>query len=266
MSIYCAHCGTENEEKYIYCKNCGAPLGTAKNDNSAQNGYKYDYYADKIPTEIDGIPSEEITHFVGNNKYKIIDKFAKMSFTGSKISWCWPIAVLSLIFGFFGSAIWLFYRKMYKYGAMALAAGFLITGIKTAVTYAPTRQFVNEVFNAFYELTTATNPDYEKFSEEINNAVNTFSASKEVAASELISDIVDYTLGLFSGLFGMYLYKNHAFKKISEYRKLNRSGDYYNYGLSAMGGTSVGMVFIAITAIFVINILTSIIPFFNYLF
>lgn len=28
----CSECGTENEQEYIYCKNCGALLGTAKTE------------------------------------------------------------------------------------------------------------------------------------------------------------------------------------------------------------------------------------------
>lgn len=262
MSIYCKHCGTENEDKYTYCKNCGAPLKSKERPNTQQS-YRYDYYADKIPDEIDGIPSKEFGFFINKNQYKILDKFAKMSITGSKIAWCWPAALLSFFFGFFGATLWLFYRKMYKYGAVALAAGIIIAGVNTAVTYAPTVEYMENITNAAYELKGET-PDYDAFLASFNAATEKYAATRQIGIANFINEASNYSASLFYGLFGMYLYKKHATRRINTYRAVNRESEYYNYGLSAIGGTSAGMAVLAVFIVIILNNFLSAIPLFSF--
>ena len=100
MSVYCRSCGTENEEKFSYCKNCGTPL-RATEENSANKHRGYDPYSEAMPTEIDGIATDDYCNFVGSNQNKIVKKFAKMSHTGTKVSWCLPALLLCVFFGFF---------------------------------------------------------------------------------------------------------------------------------------------------------------------
>ena len=123
----CSECGTENEEKFKFCKNCGKELEPQKfeqNDyNTTSNNQPYGQYGynDFIIPETEGIPNEEVATFVGRKAGKIIPKFAKMQATNSKISWCWPVAILSYFFGPVGAAFWYLYRKMYKMATIFFA-------------------------------------------------------------------------------------------------------------------------------------------------
>ena len=127
----CSECGTENENDYIYCKNCGALLTAApkpetvpestaqetvpKTEHSSfrpapapeaaapafkpvppvyntENG-NTGYTQSGAPAP-DGIPQEEIALFIGKKSVVIKPKFIKMEITNSKTSWCWPAALL----------------------------------------------------------------------------------------------------------------------------------------------------------------------------
>lgn len=262
MNVYCKNCGTENEEKYSFCKNCGTPLRAT--DSNRKKDYSYDYYADKIPDEIDGIPSSDFAHFVRDNRYKILDKFAKMSITGSKLSWCWPAAVLSFFFGFFGAAIWLFYRKMYRYAIIALCIGAVVLGVNTAITYTPSVSAAEAFLEVFIEM--QTGGGFQQYLTDFEALLDTFSATREVMAVNFINELANYSAAFFYGLFGMYIYKKHAVKKISAYRLVNSDSVYYSYGLSALGGTSAGMAVLAIIIAVTLNNIISMLPFFAVIF
>lgn len=261
MSKTCKNCATVNDDRFSYCKNCGTPLdATEKTDNQADYKYNYYNYSNPVPPEIDGIPTEEIGVFVGGNRQKIIDKFSKMSITSSKLSWCWPAAILSFFFGFFGAAFWLFYRKMYKYGTIALTVGVLFLGLSTVITYHPTIDFFEHAANAFYELKGST-PDYESFLNMLSEALSYFTATPQLMLSNFINEAATYSATIIYGLFGMYLYKKHTVKRITEYRAVNKDSDYYSYGIKAIGGTSAGMAVLTVIITIVLQNIISTIPF-----
>ena len=253
MSKICKNCATDNDDKFSYCKNCGTPLDATEKIKIDQNyGYNPYNYSNPIPQEIDGIQTKELGMFVHSNRTKIIDKFSKMSITGSKLSWCWPAAILSMFFGFFGAAIWLFYRKMYKYGVIALAVAVIVLGFNTVITYEPTVNLFEQSANAFYELKGST-PDFQGFYALLSEAFTQFASTPQTMLSTYCATII-------YGLFGMYLYKKHSLQKITEYRSINKDSEYYAYGIRAIGGTSAGMAVLAIIITVVIQNLISSIP------
>ncbi|WP_457622140.1 DUF2628 domain-containing protein [Persephonella sp.] len=63
------------------------------------------------------ISEEELRAFIGKNSEYYIDKFKKFE-EGKSISWNWS----AFLFG----VLWMFYRKMYVYGLIALAVIFII--------------------------------------------------------------------------------------------------------------------------------------------
>ncbi len=152
----CPDCGTENEEEYSYCKNCGAKLEIAENKteyqyNNTDSGTYNPNFADAksngfFVDTITGIPSDEVCAFVGKKSPDILKKFSKMEVTGSKVSWCWPVAILGLLLGPIGSAIWFFYRKMYKPALILVALGLAVNvavGVltKNTETKLPTKTY-----------------------------------------------------------------------------------------------------------------------------
>ncbi len=254
----CKKCETENEDKFSYCKNCGTPLDATE---SEKNPYSYEnyYYTDAIPQEIDGIPTEEIGLFVGSNKRKIIEKFSKMSITESKLSWCWPAAILGLFFGFFGIAIWLFYRKMYKNAGIAFAIGSAVLVITTIITYSPTINLLDSFANLLYS-TSGSSSDFSALFASLEELIANFSALPQVSLTNFISETASYCAIIIYGLFGMHLYRKHTIQKISHYRSANKDSEYYSYGLRAIGGTSIGMAILAIIMAMVIGNIISLFP------
>lgn len=253
----CKKCATENEDKFSYCKNCGTPLDATENQ---KNPYSYEnyYYTEAIPQEIDGIPTEEIGLFVGPNKRKIIDKFSKMSLTESKLSWCWPAAILGLFFGFFGIAIWLFYRKMYKNAGIAFAIGSAVLVVTTIITYTPTINMLDSFANLLYSIKDSS--DFSAFSATLEELLASFSALPQVSMANFISETASYCSIIIYGLFGMQLYRKHTISKISRYRTANKDSEYYGYGLKAIGGTSIGMAILSIIIAMVIGNIISLFP------
>ncbi len=261
----CKKCTTENEDKFSYCKNCGTPLDATEKPKN-EYSYKNYYYTETIPPEIDGIPTEEIGLFVGADNRKILEKFSKMSITESKLSWCWPAAILGFFFGFFGIAFWLCYRKMYKNAAIAFGVGSLVLIVTTIITYSPTIALLDNLKDIFLALK-GSSADFASFSEALNNIVDNFSALPQVALSNFITETASYCAIIIYGLFGMHLYKNYTIEKISHYKNANKNSEYYGYGLKAIGGTSIGMAILAVIIVTVIENIISVFPILaNYLF
>jgi len=168
MKKICSECKTENEEQFLFCKNCGNPLEeeskteepiikpVVENNSqpvyNVQNPYgvpvenlyevKKQQNSFEEPGSVSGIEKEEFTTFIGKNGDKIYSKFAKMEYSGSKISWCWPAAILQYTLGFLGGAIWFFYRKMYGLGIVV----FLITTLLGIPTFLLDFQMIQEQY------------------------------------------------------------------------------------------------------------------------
>ncbi len=261
MSKICNNCNTENEEKFAFCKNCGNPL----NKQGTQPNNNYKSQDNPVLNDIEGVPINDIYTYVGKNQHKIITKFSNMHITHSKISWCWPAAILGLLFGFMGTAIWLFYRKMYKYGLISLCIAVLSLGVTSAITYSDSSELIKDIANSSYEFLTEQ-PDLIGFLEEITGTADNFSAKPSVVTAGFIEDVSNYASAIIYGIFGMYLYKKHSIKKITEYMQLNSHSEYYNYGIATIGSTSIGMAVLMVIIWAVISNVFACIPFFSLLF
>lgn len=281
----CKECGTENEECYIYCKNCGAPLNAEKAQTERLNNFRHrkkqkntvfennsqnpnfshgaadnfdgnsenpnfshgassfydgvnsnfshneenrrtDAYAYAVPENICGVSTEDMAYFVGIKANEIIPKFAKMEAEQTRISWCWPAAVLGFLIGPLGSALWFLYRKMYK------AAGLLL------------------IFGAALLCAAELIPEW---------LVNIGIAQDFVLVSKTgFLQIIRITFCLVTGLFGYHIYLQHAIKKIRGYCAFACDPRYYKIGLSAIGGTSGGMAALGVLAIFAVTAIISV--------
>lgn len=279
----CSECGTANESEYLYCKNCGAPLAKkqpepqsefigneADNTNGAKadpdrsreqgapfGGYtpppygaegcgrQYSPYSTYAAYAIDGIPAEDVAFFIGKKSAEIMPKFMKMEITRSKVSWCWPAAILGFIFGPFGAALWFFYRKMYKIALILLAVGTVLTFTTTALTYDTNSQSINGIFESITEGNTEDLLDaFENIGGE--------TTALDILASGL-EDLASLATCVLCGLFGFYAYKNHCIKSIKGFLQNGIDQRYYRMGLASLGGVSGGMLAVGIISMIVIE-------------
>lgn len=276
----CSECGTENERDYTYCKNCGAPLVKAEPEakpefigNEAETrsdtgsfdagagaytppngvpnyaGAPYSPYNTYTSYAIDGVPAEDVAFFVGKKSAEIMPKFMKMEITRSKVSWCWPAAILGFIFGPLGAAIWFFYRKMYKIALILLAIGTVLAFTTAALTYNAGAQDISGIFDSIAE-------------GDADALLDTFRSieSEETAATLLASglnSIAGLATCVLTGLFGFYAYKNHCVKSIKGFIQNGIDQRYYRMGLASLGGVSGGMLAVGIISMIVIENIAS---------
>lgn len=252
--IVCQECLTENEPQYEFCKNCGAQLResepkTQENfKQTAYNGYRANFPGGKIVLDdIDGNNTNDVAVFIGKNAHNFIPKFSKMQLSGSKISWCWPAAILGFFFGPLGAALWFLYRKMYKIGAMIMAVGFLLSALNAALfgTAIP----FEEMFNSILQSIETGNTDIALFDTFQQSAVYSF-----------IENVICYVCAIFCGLFGMHFYKKTAVNKIAGVKEKYFDTQYYHLGLATVGGTSGGALFLGFVAMAILNNIISLIP------
>lgn len=260
MSKFCVRCGTENDDKYTFCKKCGAVLENNAGPAPSYNPQGY------CANDFEGVSNEEMAAFTGKNAYKILNKFSRMQLANSKVSWCWPVAVLSFFFGLFGSAIWFFYRKMYKPALILVAAGLVLSATRVAIYYKDFSDVLNQTVYAAQEFVEdATGNDLndaesiKQFSNRISKAILEAASSARMRAASALSDIERFGSTVLLGMFAMYIYKKHAVKKIKGYRQQYGNSDYYKYGLSAIGGVSAGMAALGvIIMVFVSSIIQTV--------
>lgn len=273
----CAECGTENESDYIYCKNCGAPLtkteaepefigNDPQTEAASQGGFEsgagtggytppygatnyggaqHSPYSTYASYAIDGIPAEDVAFFVGKKSAEIMPKFMKMEITHSKISWCWPAAILGFIFGPLGAALWFFYRKMYKIALILLAAGTVITFTTTALTYDTNSRSISGIFESI------TEGDRDALLDAFENIGGSETALDLVATG--VEDLASLATCILCGLFGFYAYKNNCVKSIKGFMQNGIDQRYYRMGLASLGGVSGGMMAVGIISMIVIE-------------
>lgn len=234
MNTICKECGTENEKEYKYCKNCGAvlekeqPKTTPQPTNNFSNSNTYNDFF------YDGISQEEMTLFVGKKSNEILPKFQKMKLTDSKVSWCWPLAILSLFFGPFGAALWFFYRKIYKHAFIFSGIGFLLSVIVTALNFNQTDALTDKITDALMS------GDFQNFLNILGNTKIADSALTLVASS--LQSVFEIVTTVVTGVFGYSIYMNHCIEKIKDYKFRHTDQRLYQMGISAIGGVSGGML------------------------
>ena len=268
----CSECGVENEDDYVYCKNCGAPLvksePKAESDfigNEAENkadtdgtqsGYTPPYgetqgspYNTYTSYAIDGVPAEDVAFFVGKKSAEIMPKFLKMEITRSKVTWCWPAGILGYLFGPFGAALWFFYRKMYKIALLLLAAGTVLSFTTAALTYDTNSESISNIFESI------TEGDQEALLDAFENLGGSQTALDLLASG--LNNLARLATCVLSGLFGFYAYKKHCVKSIKGFLQNGIDQRYYRMGLASLGGVSGGMLAVGIISMVVINNIAS---------
>ena len=254
--IICPECSTENEESYEFCKNCGTPLkkSAPKTEAKHQPRPQHQPFVQSQPQSngfvletIDGNPIADVKAFIGKNADEFLTKFSKMEITGSRVSWCWPAALLGLFLGPMGAAIWFLYRKMYKIATVLFAVGFALGAMNWAFfgTLIPHLEIV------------------ENISDALSKGLLDASFFVDYATSDVfdtVDTIICFVGGVLGGLLGTRFYKDFVKNKINKYRGKFGDMNYYSFGLSAIGGVSGGALAIGIALYIVLDDLLTYIP------
>ena len=238
----CPRCGTENESQYTFCKNCGTQLNSAP--NKTQNNTYRENFEYKNPqftgneVKFNDITQEEMSLFIGKKSHNILPKFAKMEFFNSKVSWCWPVAILSLFFGVSGASLWFFYRKMYKQATLLAVLGAILTIVTSVVTGSITPELTNSI-NYIFE-TGNINALFEML-----NSIPPYKLALYIGTT-LLNDIINILSFILCGIFSYNIYKNHCIEKIHRFKTYQSQSPYYKLGLSSIGGVSSGMLLLGV--------------------
>ncbi|MDE6471043.1 MAG: DUF2628 domain-containing protein [Eubacterium sp.] len=255
----CTQCNAEINKAAPFCSHCGARQNNAQyGDYNPINNYGFgnteqQQYENDTQT-IDGKSIADVANVVRINTHRFIPKFIQ----NKKISWNWG--------AFFFGPYYLFYRKMYKQGAVFLAINVIVQFIINGI-YAKELNAFMSFFYANYQ-TLYSNPSSSLASEmtALSNAV--MPAMYLILGSSLIISVI---IALFADSF----YKTrvmevldkveHNLQEGADFNVLNpmmgdaaplSQADMRKLYLGKMGGTSI---LSPIAAYCILNIITRIV-------
>ena len=239
MSKFCVNCGTENNDEYNFCKSCGAALNydeTGGGETSSQNDLK---------------------EFIGPNSDKIIPKFMGMELASSRVSWCWAAAILSFVFGFFGTAIWFFYRKLYKPAFICVAIGSAFCLANMLITYDATMLALSQSFDVLKSIFN----DPQNSVLELQSLLEGLGATAQgINITSLLSDLEMCLAVAFGGMFSLSIYRKIALSKIEQMRLSYGNDENFKFRLNHSGGVSGGMAFLGVVLMLGITAVIESIP------
>lgn len=255
----CTECGAEIDKAAPFCNHCGA-----RQSNPQYSGYTPGFnpsfsvganaYA-KSSSTIDGVPVEDIAITVKSNTVRFLPKFVR----NKKISWNWG--------GFIFGAYYLFFRKMYKEGIIAMAFNLIASLIFNGIFVEQNSALAN------YVLSHAST--YQEYMALFSNPTEELlKLTEAIVPMYLILGAVSVVISIIIAMFSDYFYRKKVLstiKKVDEnladggsftqnsmfavQMDLNQS-DMRKMYLSKLGGTSI---FNPIIAYFVLQIISSII-------
>ena len=200
----CQRCGKPKVQDAKVCPHCGLPYGIQFEINIDLLGG-----IDKNAKLEESISAEDIRDFTSVNSMRYVPKFFNLT-DNKKSSWNWA--------AFLFPEAWFLYRKMYKPGAMFLS---LILAAKLC-TMPLLAALNNLVFNEYADISAYL----------INNMQSIGNGPILLCA---LGGFINIAVRIIAGLFGDYIYKNHAIKKIREFFGAGQSGE---LTLRQVGGTN----------------------------
>ena len=267
--VECPRCGSLNYENDAFCMRCRAPL---KDDvrqaapdaalPGGQNGtgfYEADprrlaydnqrLYGGLDPNiMIDGIPVCEYSDYIGGKAPgKMIRRIANMERLDRKISFNFA----AFVFG----PIWLFYRKMYKAGAMFLVLTTLCAAISGVLLTTPAViKAYHNMFDAVKEVYAGEITVDEYYSRIFGDLGNVEEETDPASRARVIGgEIMRYAaqiVWLSCGFLGDRLYRKKCRQDIENARKSCTNMEDYRRTLFEKGGTSAAGAVIGAAAAF----------------
>ncbi len=251
----CNECNTVNESDYKYCKNCGAmlPCDAEPKTETAYENATYNNYNPFASDEVEGVKTEDLVRFVGKNSDKIVPKMALMEATGKKTSWCWPVFILTFLFGLCGAGFWFLYRRMYKWGITLLVVALVLSAGKTVLTINTMEGFLTGYFDALENYTVTMDTT------RLQHDITALMTSDELLGATLVSNVINalrMAVSIIMALFSLHIYKRHAVNKIKSYGRPLSDIELMLSGGTSGGALAATLVLYAMASITVYVILT----------
>ena len=185
---------------------------------------------------------EEYAAVVQKKKHKFCPKFLIMEKTGRKFSWNWA--------AFFFGPYWLFYRKMYKYGAIAL----LIVAAVQLIFVGDIMNYTNEVVSKYAEFVESINQNQEMTQAEAQQAVlDMYDKLPETPPALTAYYYVQFVVKMLLAVFGNYLYKTHCTKLLQDVRKKEPDKIKAAELIGKKGGCSIVAVILSFAVLFLLS-------------
>lgn len=238
----CFQCKTENDEGFRYCKRCGAvlPIVDERTDLDAEVVSENAQNTRFEEASIDGVSEEHLKAYIGKNHPRILDSFYNMCLYNKKTSFCVPVLILGLFFGFFGMSCWFFYRKMNKIGFLLLSIPLIFSLVDIALNFEVLVAFLRNYSTLFSSYVA----DAEAFSAELNSIVNELRLGFKSFIPDIRSLVECVVAPIVMSVFSLYLYKNKAVSSIKAICLANENDSNLQLRLFLSGGTSAVRVLI----------------------
>lgn len=180
---------------------------------------------------------EEYGKVVQKNIHKYIPKFMMLERSRGKIS----VNFAAFFFGPF----WLFYRKMYKYGAAAL----LILGILPLIFMGDVLTYSEETTAVYNEFVEVMLSDADITEAELEAKTDEILDSMPVEPTVLrVSSYIEFAISLALGFFGNLLYKKHCEEILTKAKALKDRPDEWEAKIARAGGRTLLAVLMAYAA------------------
>ena len=248
----CPNCGAPNDGFFEYCYKCGTPLNLRS--PYGQHYAPYNGSGQYEPATIAGQPIEDVKSFVGQTEggIKLTRKLIDIEVSRSHTHWCWPVFLFSLLGPMF-TAIWFFYRKMYKTGVLVALAGLMLFGADTLINFEYNLALAQEMENLL-----GSSESFYEFMQKLSTDATTLPSQSSLGT--LLTSLVELgslALGVGMAMFATGIYRSHIGKTLMANPQL--SGNFF--ALTAKGGTSMAAAGIAAAALWIIFNLMQNIPY-----
>ena len=205
---------------------------------ASQNG-PFEFELDEN-TQVDGIPMEEVIQFVGRDSFSakltlnlaLLDKFNRPR---------------PNIAAFLLPYLWLFYRKLYKFGILVIALTLIST---VAFTNRNTIDYTKRLYNAYMSAVRGEIP-LDEFAEKVDQIQQQGTGNSIYfdAAPQVCSLIIRLVVALFANKW----YLENMKKQVLKTREECSSMDQYMSALSVKGGKSLPAAIISFVAFGILN-------------
>lgn len=245
----CECCGSNLITDDGYCVNCRHQQGEPIDEKKRRKAVEKNPFEQVDPDdEIRGEKAGDISMVIRTNSAKLLPRLKKTDDKKFKIGWSWP--------AFFFGYLYLFFRKLYKYGIIIILAEVLLFNVINVALGNPLKTIQTEGSTSFsaYNDVVANNSlsDDAKLDEQTKIITElSDSLTKDGTLQKAYAVVFGSLLicNIACALLFNYLYLRHCTDTI---KRMKNSADVlgemssrdYKFNLLARGGTSIfGLVF-----------------------